>query len=349
MLQRDPSTARRANKRVVTASIASVGLALAASLYPIPGDSRLLDLFPPKADSAQLQPSADALQVGLVEHGTGDGYSATALRAALDRSLPDGDSAMAAIVADIPAETLSELVAIYGMPNLMLALNTLVVGSAPSMTGGAHGAWGGSPLGSGHSVLPALVMLLDFLGGELPALFVTRSPTFVATVWSAVLRSLDVLVAEAAPVAGATAAAAEPYAEAATSQASVPMVSDPEPTPEPEPSYQAEAVSEQEFTDVDMAQRAAFTTPRTDLTTVPVNELDTEGENTPQNKAVTDINPDNASEKSTDPEPTAPAVENTPTDEPDPPEETSRTEPENDPPDDDPQGGGAPEGDTTGQ
>ncbi|WP_157546218.1 hypothetical protein [Mycobacterium sp. IS-1742] len=347
MLHRAPSAAQRVNKRVVTASVVSVGVALAASLYPIPGDSGLLDLFPPNADSTQKQQAANALVVELVDHDTGDGLPAIALAAALERLL-DGDPAMAAVIAELPADTLTELAATYGVPALMLALNTLA-GTVPMIPGGGHGGWGGAPLGSTQGVLPALLILLEFLGEELPALLVAGSPAFVAAVWPAVLRSLEVLVgAGPAPAGAETSTAGVTVSDPAPASAPPPDAPSTGPTPDFEiaRTYEIAADPAPGFTAVDLSHTAAVTTTSIDPTTPPVDDAGIPS--TAPAEPVLDIDPVDVVEDITDLEPEESAVDDTPTAEPDPPQETSRTEPQDEPAGDSPAGDDPPENDATG-
>lgn len=77
MLHRAPSRAQRANKRVIGASVVSVGLALSASLYPLPGDSRLLDLFPPEGSGSESRsPGGGLVQLQFTDHDMFDAIAA---------------------------------------------------------------------------------------------------------------------------------------------------------------------------------------------------------------------------------------------------------------------------------
>ncbi|KUI23139.1 hypothetical protein AU195_17925 [Mycobacterium sp. IS-1496] len=345
MLEQEASPARRGNKRVIAASVVSVGLAISASLYPIPGDSRLLDLFPSEENRTQSQQAADPLLVQLADHYLDGDLSAVALQATLE-ALLEGDPAMAAAVAEIPAETLDDFAAAYGLPNLMLALNTLAR-FMPMIAGGGHGGWGSTPPGLDQGVLPALLMLLEFLEGELPALLVTGSPGLVTKVWPVVLRSLDLLVGAAAgpaDAAGTTAAMAQPGAERAAAPPPEPPPADPPTTPDFTPTHQTEAVSAPAFTDVVVSQTATVAATSTDPTPTPLDDPGTES--TSQNEPVVDLDPIDVVEDITDLEPEESAVDDTPTadPDPDPSQGTTRTEPDNEPPADN-----GPKDDATGE
>jgi hypothetical protein len=334
MSRRDPSISRRVNKRVLTASVTSVGIALAASLYPIPGESSLLDLFPPQGGSTQSGPPADQLHIVLVDRDAADGLPSTMWHLTFQQSL-GGDPAMAAIIADLAAETLSDFVDIYGFPAVILALNTLAR-SDMMIPGGGHGGWGGLPLGPSQGVMPTLLILLDFLGRELPALFVTDSPAFVAMVWPAVLRSLGLLVAtEPTPAEGqmSAAATAEHDAEHAATPLPEPTHSEPASVPEPAPSHQANPLSEPESPIADFRETTTEAAPVTAPTAgAPGPNAEGDGDGTPQDAVIVDVDPGDAVEEPLDVQP----AENTPTSEPDPSQANVRPEPEDNPPQDDP-------------
>lgn len=242
MLDRELSAPRRPSKRVITASVAAVALALSASLYPIPSDSRLLELFPPKDQSTQAK-SSTPLLLELMQHDEvgdegGEAYS-DVLHSEL-AALLGGDPAVAAAIAEIPTEDLNEFIEAHGVPKLVLALTTLMA-TTPLLggEGGGRGGGGGAiapTLDLTQGLVVALQTLLEFMSRELPALFDAGSPALVVMVWPAVLRALDDLVTETAALAetAPTAAVAGDTPESAAAAAAAPPSADPPATPPPD-------------------------------------------------------------------------------------------------------------------
>lgn len=340
MLHRAPSRAQRANKRVIGASVVSVGLVLSAALYPLPGDSRLLDLFPPEGGASPLRsPGSSLVQLQLTDRDMFDAITASALPEVI-RELLNGGPTMVPGFDDLSVATLNALVETYGLPNLVLALNTLAR-IAPLVAGGGHG-WSGPPIDVGQGVLPTLVILLDFLQQELPALFVAGSPALVVMVMPAVLRSLGILAAPAPPPPGPTVStfAGPPVADPGPNLEPAPShdpVPPPEPTPVSAPTYAPQvAVQDQVFTPTPEPLPEVPAVVTVLSTTDPAPELPLETREPLQPGGI-DGDP---VEEPSDPDPPATAEpDDTATAEPDPPQQTQQNEPEENKPDDNPPGG----------
>jgi hypothetical protein len=183
-------------RRAVVAWIVAAGLGLSAALYPLPRDLRLLELFPPGDQSAEVAgriaagwPGFGALGIDLAAFEATDLVDVTGL---LSR------------YPDLPVDMLLAVVQTYGVADVKAVLETLL----PTLPGYSGGGFALVPSGTGStSLLPAVAALLDYLG-HLPAQAVGALSDVVATVLPAVLQSLGISVAPATSTAVARVAVA---------------------------------------------------------------------------------------------------------------------------------------------
>jgi hypothetical protein len=153
----------RSASRAVGAAIVAGGLAFSVSLYPLPGEWQRLELFPPKHELSELPKLADAglLNRKLPDFSTLQLPDFVKLVEQLNHNFPD-----------LRTDALLDLVTTYGLPDLvrslelMKSLGSLTL-SFPGFFGGGGGGGGGS-VDVPPNVLPALVMLLEFLKQNLP-------------------------------------------------------------------------------------------------------------------------------------------------------------------------------------
>jgi hypothetical protein len=183
--QQSSSSMEQAKKRrAVVAWIVAAGLGLSAALCPLPRDLRLLELFPPGDQSAQVVgriaagwPGFEELGIDLAAFEATDLVDVTGL---LSR------------YPDLPVDMLLAVVQTYGVADVRAVLESLL----PTVAG-SGGAFALVPAGSGSaSLLPTVVALLDYIG-QLPARAVGALSDVVATVLPAVLQSLGISVAPA--------------------------------------------------------------------------------------------------------------------------------------------------------
>ena len=153
----------RSASRAVGAAIVAGGLAFSVSLYPLPVESQLLELFPPKHELSEFPQLADArlLNRELPDFSTLELPDFVKLVELLNHNFPD-----------LRTDALLDLVKTYGLPDLVRSLELLMsLGSPTHSFPGFSGGGGGGGGGSAHvppNVLPALVMLLQFLKQNLP-------------------------------------------------------------------------------------------------------------------------------------------------------------------------------------
>ncbi|BCI53988.1 hypothetical protein NIIDNTM18_32660 [Mycolicibacterium litorale] len=161
MLHRADTSGGQTTARAVGAAICAGVLALGASLYPLPGGSQLLDLFPAEEGdpdslaTAPTEPVAFRVADNEILDETGEFELASALL-----PLVHYDIGILAEIAALPPSALRELVRTYGLPNLALALDALIHGY-PS--GGWVGEWAAPQPNPATGLLPGLLMVLDFL------------------------------------------------------------------------------------------------------------------------------------------------------------------------------------------
>jgi hypothetical protein len=153
----------RSASRAVGAAIVAGGLAFSVSLYPLPGKSQLLELFPPKHELSEFPQLADArlLNRELPDFSTLELPDFVKLVELLNHNFPD-----------LRTDALLDLVKTYGLPDLVRSLELVkslgsLTQSFPGFSGGGGGGGGGSA-DVPPNVLPALVMLLQFLKQNLP-------------------------------------------------------------------------------------------------------------------------------------------------------------------------------------
>jgi hypothetical protein len=148
----------RSANRAVGAAIVAGGLALSVSLYPLPGESPLLELFPPKQELSEFPKSVDFkfMNRKLQDFSTLEVRDLAKVVELLDHTLPG-----------FPTDAFLDLVKTYGVRDVVKSLELLksfepLTRSVPGFSGGGGGGGGGSP-GDPTDVLPAWVMLLEFL------------------------------------------------------------------------------------------------------------------------------------------------------------------------------------------
>jgi hypothetical protein len=153
----------RSASRAVGAAIVAGGLAFSVSLYPLPGKSQLLELFPPKHELSEFPQLADArlLNRELPDFSTLELPDFVKLVELLNHNFPD-----------LRTDALLDLVKTYGLPDLVRSLELVkslgsLTQSFPGFSGGGGGGGGGSA-DVPPNVLPALVMVLQFLKQNLP-------------------------------------------------------------------------------------------------------------------------------------------------------------------------------------
>ena len=124
--------------RAVGAAIVAGGLAFSVSLYPLPGESQLLDPFPPKHELSEVPKSVDFKFVNrkLPDFSTLELPDLVKLVDLLNHTLPD-----------LQADALLDLVKTYGLPDLVKSLELLesVESLRHSFPGFSGGGGGGSP------------------------------------------------------------------------------------------------------------------------------------------------------------------------------------------------------------
>jgi hypothetical protein len=160
---RRPGEPERSASRAVGAAIVAGGLAFSVSLYPLPGKSQLLELFPPKHELSEFPQLADArlLNRELPDFSTLELPDFVKLVELLNHNFPD-----------LRTDALLDLVKTYGLPDLVRSLELVkslgsLTQSFPGFSGGGGGGGGGSA-DVPPNVLPALVMVLQFLKQNLP-------------------------------------------------------------------------------------------------------------------------------------------------------------------------------------
>jgi hypothetical protein len=218
--QQSSSSMEQAKKRrAVVAWIVAAGLGLSAALCPLPRDLRLLELFPPGDQSAQVVgriaagwPGFEELGIDLAAFEATDLVDVTGL---LSR------------YPDLPVDMLLAVVQTYGVADVKAVLESLLPPVA-----GSGGGFALVTAGSGSaSLLPTVVALLDYIG-QLPARTVGALSDVVATVLPTVLRSLGISVAPAAPAAVARVAVAAEAPPAAPPAAPDPATVEASPAPD---------------------------------------------------------------------------------------------------------------------
>ena len=213
--------------RTLGAAVAAGGLALSALLYPLPGDSQLLKLFPPNHKSSDLPKAPDFSAVDLQN---------------LDQMVPDllsiDSHDLARLVdlgqnLDLPTPVLLGLVQTYGVANVVMLLDSLAQTIATASGGGGGGGGGsaGSPVAS-----PILLTLLDVLRQNSPGRLVNGWSEFVGAVVPQVLRRMG--------IPAAAAAVQQPEAKLATVAGTAAPAPNQEPAPIPSPEPQPVSVQQ---------------------------------------------------------------------------------------------------------
>jgi hypothetical protein len=182
-------------RRAAVAWIVAAGLGLSAALCPLPRDLRLLELFPPGDQSAQV--------AGRIASGW-SGFDALGIDlAAFEATDLVGVTGLLSSYPDLPVDMLLAVVQTYGVADVKAVLESLL----PTVAG-SGGGLAFVPAGSGSaSLLPTVVAVLDYLG-QLPARTVGALSDVVATVLPEVLQSLGISVAAATSTAVARVAVA---------------------------------------------------------------------------------------------------------------------------------------------
>ena len=213
--------------RTLGAAVAAGGLALSALLYPLPGDSQLLKLFPPNHKSPDLPKALDFSAVDLQN---------------LDQMVPDllsiDSHGLARLVdlgqkLDLPTPVLLGLAQTYGVANVVMLLDSLAQTIATASGGGGGGGGGsaGSPVAS-----PILLTLLDVLRQNSPGRLVNGWSEFVGAVVPQVLRRMG--------IPAAAAAVQQPEAKLATVAGTAAPAPNQEPAPIPSPEPQPVSVQQ---------------------------------------------------------------------------------------------------------
>ena len=106
----------RSSHRAVGAAIVAGGLAFSASLYPLPGESQLLELFPPKHEVSEFPKVVDFkfLNHKFPDLATLELPDLVNLVELLNHNFPD-----------FPTDALLDLVKTYGLPDLVTSLESL--------------------------------------------------------------------------------------------------------------------------------------------------------------------------------------------------------------------------------
>lgn len=106
----------RSANRAVGAAIVAGGLAISVSLYPLPGESQLLELFSPKHQLSELPKLVDSRLIGrkLPDFSTLELPDLAKLIELLNHNFPD-----------FPTDALLDLVTTFGLPDLVKALELM--------------------------------------------------------------------------------------------------------------------------------------------------------------------------------------------------------------------------------
>jgi hypothetical protein len=197
----------RSAHRAIGAAIVAGGLAFSVSLYPLPDQSQLLELYPPKG---ALSDFPKLIDVKSANHKlaaiTADGLS----------DFPKLFDFLNTNFQDFPTAGLLDLVNTLGLPASATSLDVLkslesFQHTFPGASGGGGGGGGGSA-GIPVDVLPALLVWLEFLQQHFPTLGLADVLTnvlpafgklFAVAIPSAPTASVGTMSIAAAPVAPA--------------------------------------------------------------------------------------------------------------------------------------------------
>jgi hypothetical protein len=220
---RHRSESERPASRAIGAALVAGGLALSVSLYPLPHGPELFDMFTPDQESSSAASTADDSST-FVKYSFSN-FPALKLTelvklAELKRDFPD-----------LAARDLLRLVTTYGLSNVVTSLEVLnsfgpLRPYFPRSSGGVGGG-GGAPSNGPVDVLPALVILLEYLKLHPPVLSAPDLLAVVTSVFSTLAVSLGVSDAFSAPPPDAQTWALAAAAEFTPIDAPVSLLPDP--------------------------------------------------------------------------------------------------------------------------
>ena len=232
---RHRSEHERPASRVVGAALVAGGLALSASLYPLPDGPHLSDIFTPDQESSSEASKVDGSP--FVKY-TFVNFPALTLPelvrlVELNRDFPD-----------LATGDLLELVTTYGLSDVVKSLEVLQSFSLrPTFPGPSGGSGGARSAGSG-AVLPPLVILLEYLKQNPPALSGLNLLDAVTSIVSTLAQSLGISSALPAPQPDAQTWALAAVAEFTAIDAPVSVLPDPSAAVSAGPSAPASADAE---------------------------------------------------------------------------------------------------------